>query len=86
MTWQYTNITSATTNLIGGKDTILMSITVNKGVASATITVYDNTAGSGNKIATIAADNPGTFFYGVRCRTGLTVVTSGANDVTVNYL
>jgi hypothetical protein len=63
-----------------------MSITVNKGVASATVTVYDNTAASGNKIATIAADNPGNFFYGVRCQKGLTVVTSGANDVTVNYV
>ena len=85
-TWQYQNITSATTTVVGKAETELMGITINKGVASATITVYDNTAASGNKIATIAADNPGNFFYGTRCKTGLTIVTSGATDITVAYV
>jgi len=84
-TWQYNNITSATTTVVGPANTELKTITINKGVAAATITVYDNTAASGNKIATIAADSPGNFIYGVRCKVGLTIVTSGATDITVNY-
>ena len=85
-TWQYKNITSATTTTVVAGPCELMGITVNKGVASATVTVYDNaSAGSGTTIATIAADNPGNFFYGTRCKNGLTIVTSGATDITVNY-
>lgn len=85
-TWQYSNITTATTTTVAKGPCELMGITINKGVASATITVYDNgSAASGTKIATIAADNPGNFFYGVRCKSGVTVVTSGATDVTVCY-
>ena len=85
-TWQYANITSATTTTVAKGPCELMSVTVNKGVSAATITVYDNaSAGSGTKIATIAADNPGNFFYGVRCKNGVTVVTSAATDITVNY-
>lgn len=85
-TWQYKNITSAATTTVAKGPCELMSITINKGVASATITVYDNaSAGSGTTIATIAGDNPGNFFYGVRCKNGVTVVTSGATDITVNY-
>jgi hypothetical protein len=85
-TYQYANITSATTTTVAKGPCELLGITVNKGVSAATITVYDNgSAASGNKIATIAADNPGNFFYGTRCKSGITVVTSGATDVTVAY-
>lgn len=87
----YKNITTATTTVVKGTNGLLHSITVNTEVASATITVYDNTAASGTKIATITLPstitgiNPFTLVLDVGFTTGLTVVTSGATDLTVAY-
>ena len=79
------NIASATTTVIGGPG-ILHSIVINT-TAAGTITIYDNTAASGTKIATIKASAvEGTYLYDVRCRTGLTIVTAAASDITVSYL
>lgn len=85
-----TNIAGAATTVIAATGTrgILRAIIVNKAVASGVITVYDNGAASGTKLATIT--NPGTLLhsqmvlpYNCRYQTGLTVVTSAADDITV---
>jgi hypothetical protein len=84
----YTNIAGAATTVIKSGAGRLKCIVVNKAVASGVITVYDNTAASGTKIATIT--NPGTLLqnyfvltYNAKFTTGLTIVTSAADDVTV---
>lgn len=84
----YTNIASATTTTVKSGSGTLVRITINKKVSSGVITIYDNTAGSGTKIGTIT--NPATLLdstedleYGVTFNTGLTIVTSAADDLTV---
>lgn len=84
----YTNISSATTTAIATGRGTLKRIVCNKAVASGVITVYDNTAGSGTKIATIT--HPATLLqnqydleYNVQFATGLTIVTSAADDLTI---
>lgn len=84
-TFSYTNIATATTTVVKSGAGILRSITVNNTAAGA-ITVYDNTAGSGTKIATLKASVvEGTYEYNVSFSTGLTIVTAGASDITVSY-
>lgn len=87
--YSYANIaTNATTVVKAGAGT-LHSITINtKGASSNTATIYDNTAGSGTKIATIdttAAQT--TLVLDVAFATGLTIVTATgtAGDLTVAY-
>lgn len=81
----YNNISSATTTVVKSSTGILKRIVINTSVAGA-ITVYDNTSAAGTKIATIAASaGVGSYDYGVRFNTGLTVVTAGASDLTVVY-
>lgn len=86
----YTNIVSATTTTIKSGSGTLVGIIINKHVATGVITIYDNTAGSGNKIGTITegaailTDPPiGGFNGGIAFATGLTIVTSAAEDITV---
>ena len=87
----YKNITTGATTTVKSGLGALHSIIVNTFVASATITVYDNTAASGTKIATITlpstitSDAPVTINYDIGFATGLTIVTSGATDITVSY-
>lgn len=86
----YTNITTATTTTIKSGSGFLHLIMVNNPAASATITIYDNTTGSGTKIATITqpavllATNF-NFRYDVAFNTGLTIVTTGVQDLTVSF-
>jgi hypothetical protein len=85
-TFEYRNISTATTTVLATGGGILHSLTINA-TAAGTITIYDNTAASGTKIATIAASAAGPLFvFDVRFRTGLTVVTAAASDLTVTYL
>lgn len=88
--YSYANYAGNATNVVSAAGTsgVLHSIVVNKAVLSTTITVYDNGAASGTKIATIT--HPGTLLqsqyvldFDVAFTTGLTVVTSGADDITV---
>lgn len=87
--WARTSITTGATTTIKTGPGVLHGVTVNTLVASATITIYDNTAGSGTKIATITlpstitAATPFEINYDVGFATGLTIVTSGATDITV---
>jgi len=84
----YTNVASATTTAVASGIGTLKRIIMNKAVANGVITVYDNTAGSGTKIATIT--HPAALLqsqydleYNVRFTTGLTVVTGSTDDVTI---
>jgi hypothetical protein len=86
----FTNISSATTTVVSTVPCVLHYIIYNKKVLSGVCTIYDNTSAAGTKIATIT--NPATLLdnqlllqYGVNCNTGLTVVTSAAEDITVVY-
>lgn len=78
-----TNIKTATTTTAKSSGGILRRITINTTAAGA-ITVYDNTAGSGTTIATFPSSAAiGTYEYGCRFVTGLTIVTAAASDITV---
>ena len=84
------NITSATTTVVKTGPGMLVSIIVNKAVASSVYTIYDNTAASGTKIATVtlpASLTANQFAIPYMCKftTGLTVVTSSTDDITVVY-
>lgn len=84
------NIAAAATTVVKKGNGVLLAIVVNKAVASSTITVYDNTAASGDKIATITnpaslTANQYTLPYMSKFVNGLTVVTSAGDDITVVY-
>jgi hypothetical protein len=82
----FRNIAAAATTVVKTGAGTLERIVINT-TAASTITVYDNTAGSGTKIATIAASPVigSNFVYGALFSTGLTIVTAGASDITVVY-
>jgi len=86
----YNNITSATTTVVKTGPGSLYAVIVNSTVANGTITIYDNTAGSGTLIATVTY--PATLLasqtvlpYFTQFTTGLTVVTTGVANITVIY-
>jgi hypothetical protein len=81
----YSNVSTATTTTCKSGSGVLERIIVNTGASTTTVTVYDNTAGSGTKIATASTTAQGTLIYGCHFGTGLTVVTSGTADITVVY-
>ena len=89
--FSYANMTTGTTTTIKSGAGFLHAIIVNTPVASATIKIYDNTAGSGTLIGTItcggtlASDQISDYMYDVSFATGLTIVTSGATDITISY-
>ena len=82
-----TNIAGAATTVVKAESGILHGIVINTRGAASTTTVYDNTAGSGTKLATI--DNTVsvlTLIYDCHFNTGLTVVTTGTlSDITVSF-
>lgn len=86
----FLNITTATTTTVKTGAGVLVRIINNKKVLSGVITIYDNTAASGTKIGTIT--NPATLLdnqlqldYECIFSTGLTIVTSAAEDLTIVY-
>lgn len=86
----YAHISTATTTTVKSGAGSLHSITINTlGTVASTITVYDNTAGSGTVIAVLnsLSTGQGTYIYNAAFATGLTLVTTGtvAPDVTVTY-
>lgn len=87
--YQPTNITGQSTTLIATGRGVLHTITFNKPTATAVVTVYNNIAASGTKIATItvpASPMPVTLTYDVSFGIGLTVVTGTADsDITVSW-
>ena len=83
---RYTYIAGATTTLVQSGKGILKRICVNTPVASQTIKLYDGLTAV-NLFATLThaatAPAPYTQHFEAQFNTGLTVVTSGADDVTV---
>lgn len=87
--YNYTNISSNTTTVIKSGTGIMHTLVINTRGGTSTCTVYDNTAGSGTKIATIDTTLSTTaFVYDADFTTGLTIVTAGvsAADVTVTWI
>lgn len=86
MALSYTYITSATTTQVKSGKGILHKIVLNKPVASSTIKLIDNTTGTTANIAIITNTSdvkPYELIYDCRFSTGLRIVTSGADDITV---
>ncbi len=83
------NINSATTTTLTVVPSTLNRVTVNTPVASATVKVYDATSATGTPIATISCPatlaNPFSVDFQVPMNVGITVVTSGATDVTIGW-
>jgi hypothetical protein len=86
----FSNITTTGTTTIKSGAGILRRVVVNtRGGITNTLTIYDNTSGSGTVIAAIDTVNGvlGHFEYNVAFSTGLTVVnaTGTSADITVIY-
>ena len=81
----YSNIAAGATTVVKSGAGVLGSIIVNNPGVTITVTVYDNTAASGTKIATILLATGMVLRYDCAFGTGLTVVTSGTCDITVTY-
>lgn len=87
------NIVGAVTTKIKQDAGTLLRLIINKPVASATITIYDNNGASGTKLATITlpatllSDGPHGAEFNAVFTQGLTVVTTGAGlDISVVYI
>lgn len=87
----FLNIAGAATTVVKSGAGNLIGLVCNKLIALGVITIYDNTAASGTKIATIT--NPAALLqnqiylpYGIRFQTGLTIVTSLGDDITAVFL
>lgn len=88
--YSFSNITSAATTTVKTTGGCLKRIVINKPVASAVITIYDNTTNSGTKLGTITLpatllEDTKSLEYDVSFGTGLTIVTSQATDLTVVF-
>jgi hypothetical protein len=86
--YSYRNITTDTTTVVKSGPGYMHSICLNSPAATATIVVYDSTAGSGQKIATITsfASVVGCLIYDTAFWQGLTIVTAtAAPDITVSF-
>lgn len=86
----YSNITTNATTVLKSGAGKLNRIVINKiGATANTLTIYDNTAGSGNKVGIIDTTIAGAPAreYNLSLQTGLTIVTATgtAADVTVVY-
>jgi hypothetical protein len=80
-----TYISTATTTVVKGSGGFLHSIVV-QGGTTGTIKVYDNTAGSGTVIADFDTTNAiASYQFNCVCATGITVVTSAATKLTINW-
>jgi hypothetical protein len=83
----YGRITTAATTVFKYGAGRFKKITLNNPVGTL-ISIYDNTAGSGNTIAIIntpSQANPVTLHYDVPFSNGLTVVSTGTWDATIVY-
>lgn len=83
--YSYARISTATTTTVKSGAGFLHTLTVSS-TAAGTITIYDNTAGSGTIIAQLKASiAEQTFIYDVSFSSGLTIVTGAASGLTVSY-
>ena len=86
----YGNMTTATTTTFKSGAGVLHTITIGTlGTVASTISIFDNTAGSGTSIGVLNSltTGEGTYTFDVAFATGLTLVTTGtvAPNVTVSY-
>ncbi len=87
--WSATNITTATTTTVFSGAGTFGGLIFNKRIATGVVTMYDNTAASGTKLGTITegaailSDPPQQVNHNIVITTGLTIVTSQAEDITV---
>ena len=82
----YKNVTTSTTTVVKADQGRLHAIVVNNKGSTATVTMYDNaSAASGTKIGTMSLTAEATFIYDVAFAKGLTIVTTGAPDLTVSF-
>ena len=86
----YKNITAAATTVVKAGPGQLFCINLQNMAAASTMTIFDNTAGSGTVIATYtqgaaALVSPVSLFYDLKFNIGLTIVTTGTNDLTVSF-
>jgi hypothetical protein len=78
-----TYISTATTTTVKSGKGNLARIVITETAAGA-ITIYDNTAASGTILAAFKASVvEGSYTFGLRFQTGLTIVTAGASKITV---
>jgi len=81
----YSHITAAATTTVKTGAGRLNRILVNT-TAAGTITIYDNTAGSGTVIGVMKASIvENSYLFNIPFNIGLTIVTAGASDLTVVY-
>ena len=84
--YEGTYISSATTTQIKYGRGVLRRVTFSKPISGSTVTIYDEVAGTTEIIALITntADvKPYSLEFDLRFSTGLKVVTSGADFVTI---
>jgi hypothetical protein len=85
---QYYRIAGAATTQVKTGRGRLRRIVFNKPVASSTVTLIDNTTGTTANIGVITNTTdvkPYFLDYNMIFMTGLRIVTSGADDITVVY-
>jgi len=83
------NIPTNTTTVVKSGSGLLHSVIINTRGVATTVTLYDNTAGSGTKLATIDTTLSTTsFLYDIGFRNGLTAVTAGTTpaDLTITWM
>ena len=86
----YSEITTGTTTLVKSGASTLHSVCINTPVISATVKIYNALTATGTPFtltlpSTITGQSPFCMPYNVYFNTGITVVTSGATDVTVTF-
>lgn len=89
---RYSHITTQTTTVVRTGPCVLHSVIFNTATAAGVVTIYNNTAASGDVIAIITNPNPlksdqMQHDYFITCSIGITVVTTVANqDLTVTWI
>lgn len=79
----YSHLSSAGTTVVRSGSGILRRVSVNQSSLASSITLYDNTVGSGNKIAVIDTGSTKTLEYNLNFIIGLTAVIAGSPDITI---
>lgn len=81
----YNNITTSTTTVVKAAPGVLGKVTVNTAGGAGSIIVYDHASGVGTIIATLDSTVAGSFDFNAIATIGITVVTTGAPNVTILY-
>ncbi|HJP81447.1 MAG TPA: hypothetical protein VJ841_03585 [Candidatus Saccharimonadales bacterium] len=84
----YVRLNALATTIIKGGSGFLHALAINtKGATGNTVTLYDNTAGSGAVIGVIDTTTGDGKLYDITFTTGLTAVVAGGTsaDLTVSY-